>query len=210
MKPRNDSKEFLSAINEDEELDDDSGSLLDITDKTDIYVEYEKNKNLYLSSGSILTSNRAMIQNQRIKLKERSKDISEAQYARLKNLKFLRYITMFVFFAVQMLTVPRWWLIDDNIKDKTWCDNDIYLNFDIPKISIYVSYPIEMACVIIVSATVLSKRMIRNLTINERLREAIVLLVSAAIIIEKSIILIVDGAPFIWDFLKPLLVYSVF
>lgn len=108
MENRKDSKEYLSAINEDEELEDISGSLLDINDKTDIFVEYDKNKNLYLSSGSILTSNRALIQNQRIKLKERSRDMDETQYARLKNLKFLRYVTMFVFFGVQILTVPRW------------------------------------------------------------------------------------------------------
>ena len=134
MKDHEESDEFSSAINASIDLNEDSGSILDINDKTDIYVEYEKNRNLYLSSGSILTSNRALIQNQRIKVTERSKNISDLQYSRLKRVKYVQYVAMIVFFGVQMLEIPKWWLDNQSIEDKTWWDNVTYPNFDIPKL----------------------------------------------------------------------------
>ena len=151
-----------------------------------------------------------MIQNQRIKIRNRAKESYGRNKAWVKRIRYTRYCALFVFFAIQAFTIPRWWLIDDGIADKTWWDNDIYPNFDIPKVSIYVSYPIEMLAAIIIGLTTIFKRIERNLSVTEKIREGIVVVSISLIFFEKFICLISGGAPIFCDFLKPLLMYAMF
>ena len=106
--------------------------------------------------------------------------------------------------------IPRWCLVDDSIADKTWWANDIYPNFDMPKLSNYISYPIEMIAALLIGLTTISKRIGRNLSVTEKIREAIIVLSVSAIFIEKFICLVSGGAPLFWDFCKPLLMYAIF
>ena len=145
---------------------------IDLEDWEQIDVSSE-NPNMLLTSGSILTTDKAMMQNQKIKLMDRAKEDFLKYKSTLKRLKISKFWALFVFFAVQIFSVPRWCWNNENITDEVWCDRENYPNSNIPKISIYYSFPIEMISLIILAIVVVSKRLTRNLTFTEKVREGI-------------------------------------
>lgn len=124
------------------ESESDEDSLNDVLLYENIDISKE-NPNFLLTSGSILTSNRAMSQNQKIKIMGRAKGDYGSRKQLLKRIKIVKFIALFVYFIIQIFTVPRWCKADKSIEDHTWCDNEKYPNSQIPKVSIYVSFVIE-------------------------------------------------------------------
>jgi hypothetical protein len=103
----------------------------------------KENPNFLLTSGSILTSNKAMAQNQKIKIMGRAKGDYGSRKQLLKRIKIVKFVALFIYFMIQIFAVPRWCKADKSIEDQTWCDNHKYPNSQIPKVSIYVSFVIE-------------------------------------------------------------------
>ena len=125
-------------------------------DYEDIDISKE-NPQMLLTSGSILTSYKAMSQNQKIKIMGRAKETYLAHKGVLKKVKIAKIIALTVFFLIQVFSVPRWCKADHSITDHTWCNSKSHPNSNIPKLSIYITFPVEMAALVL-----LSKSLFRN------------------------------------------------
>lgn len=90
-----------------------------------------------------------MAQNQKIKIMGRAKESYLKYKGLLRKVKIAKIISLVVFFLIQIFSVPRWCKENEAITDKTWCDNHNYPNSNIPKISIYISFPIEMIALMV-------------------------------------------------------------
>jgi hypothetical protein len=93
-----------------------------------------------LTSGSILTSTKAISQNQKIKIMGRTKVTYLKHKSVLKKIKVAKFLALTVFFIIQVFTVPRWKRgkkIEFALEDS-----------GIPKMSIYISFPVELIALI--------------------------------------------------------------
>ena len=110
---------LLYSAYEDSDLSENESDTYLIHDWEVIDVSTE-NPNLLLTSGSILTTDRAMQQNQKIKIMDRAKEDYLKYKDVNKRLKIAKFIALFFFFLIQIFSVPRWCIDNKDIKDETW------------------------------------------------------------------------------------------
>jgi len=102
-----------------DKFDRDSIHLEEEYDYDDIDISKE-NPNLLLTSGSILTSTKAMYQNQKIKIMGRVKDSYLGHKELLKKVKIAKLAALFVFFVIQVFSIPRWCKADSTISGNSY------------------------------------------------------------------------------------------